>query len=86
MFVTGWKRRILINLPKQPAVRKTSSSLGPKATKRFVLIFLALALGVALVAVQIVHKLNSDPEMMEQLQDVHEQATTGDSPADSTSR
>ena len=56
-------------------------SLTRRQSRLFVLVFLLLAVAVASAAVWTAVRLHSDPEMKEQLEEVHDRASRREPPA-----
>lgn len=61
-----------------PASRQTT--FGPTATKWFTIAFLVLAVVLSGYAAWVASRLSEDPELSEQLQEVHERAARRDTP------
>lgn len=71
-----------------PDPSSSKTSLGPTATKWFTIAFLVLIVALSGYAVWIASTVSQDPELSEQLLEVHERATRRDppTPPDSTNR
>jgi len=68
---------LIIMSPVQTSQKRFPATMSRRTSRVFVTIFLLLAIVVAVVAVRTVMRINSDPELQEQLQEVHERSSRG---------
>ena len=73
-------------MPTPDRSPRLPSTFGKRGTKGFVVLMLGLILAISASAVWIAFSIDRDPELKEQLQEVHERAARRDPPTESAGR
>ena len=73
-------------MPPTDRTSRFPITFGRRGTKGFVVLMIAMILAISASAVWVAYSIDRDPELKEQLQEVHERAARRDPPTEAAGR